>query len=149
MALSTAAGSALAISVAAPATQDAAGYAALTFTEIGLIDKIGAIGGTFAEVEFQPLKGPKITLKGSRDNGTLNPSYAVDSNDAGQALMRTAANDPTSKFYSFMITRPDGEKVYFGGIVFGAPETIDTADTVTTANPTVKVCTNYVRVPAP
>ena len=55
----TGAGSSLAISVVAPATQDAAGFAALTFTEIGGVEKLGAFGASFAKVEFQPLKGGK------------------------------------------------------------------------------------------
>ena len=37
----TAAGSTLAISVAKPATNDAAGYAALSFTEIGQVERRG------------------------------------------------------------------------------------------------------------
>jgi hypothetical protein len=70
----TAAGSTLAISIASPATKDAAGYAALTFTEIGQVEKIGAFGASFAKVEFQPLKGTKQKYKGSKDNGAIQPS---------------------------------------------------------------------------
>ena len=55
----TAAGSTLAIGTALPATHDAAGFAALTLTEIGQVEKIGSFGASFAKVEFQPLKGPK------------------------------------------------------------------------------------------
>ncbi len=148
MGSTTAAGSALAISSNAPATQDAAGYAALTFTEIGSIDKIGALGASFAKVEFQPLKGPKDKHKGSADYGSLQPSMAYDEADAGQTLLRTAADDATSKLYSFLVTYPTGAKRYFQGRVFGAPENTDGADTVIMANPTVEVCTKVVRVPA-
>lgn len=104
MGSTTAANSTLAISAAAPATKDAAGYAALTYTEIGGIDKIGPIGASFAKVEFQPLKGPKDKHKGSYDSGSLNPSMAYDPDDAGQALLRTAGAEKTSKLYSFVAT---------------------------------------------
>lgn len=148
MTSTTAAGSALAISAAAPATQDAAGYGALDFTEIGGIEKIGAIGATFAKVEFQPLKGPKDKHKGSADYGSLQPSLAIDDDDAGQTLLRTAADDETSTLYSFEATLPNGDKRYWQGRVFGFPETIDGADTVVTAAPTVEICTKVIKVPA-
>lgn len=148
MTSTTAAGSALAISVAAPATQDAAGFAALSFTEIGNIDKIGTVGATFAKVEFQPLKGPKDKLKGSSDYGSLQPSMAHDDADAGQTLLRTAADDPSQKLYSFMVTYPNGAKRYFQGRVFGAPENTDGADTIIMVNPTIEICTRVIKVPA-
>jgi hypothetical protein len=149
MTSTTAAGSALAISAGNPATNDAAGYAALTYTEVGQIDKIGAIGAVFAKVEFQPLKGAKQKHKGSRDNGSLSPTLAHDESDAGQALLRTASDDATSKLYSFLVTYPTGAKRYFGGRVFGMPETTDGADTILTAAPTIEISTDIVRVAAP
>ncbi len=143
----TAAGSALAISAAAPATENAAGYAALAFTEIGQIDKIGSVGAVFAKVEFQPLKGPKQKHKGSVDYGSLSPTIAHDDSDAGQTLLRTAADDATSKLYAFMVTYPTGAKRYFQGRVFGYPETTDGADTILTAAPTIEICTTIVKAP--
>ncbi len=148
MVSTTAAGSALAISAASPASEDAAGYAALTFTEIGQIDKIGAVGAVFAKVEFQPLKGPKQKHKGSVDYGALNPTLAHDDTDAGQTLLRTAADDATSKLYSFMVTYPTGAKRYFQGRVFGYPETTDGADTILTAAPSIEISTKIVKVAA-
>jgi hypothetical protein len=149
MGSTTAAGSALAISAAAPATQDAAGYGALAFTEVGQIEKIGALGPVFAKVEFQPLKGPKQKHKGSRDNGSLSPMLAHDESDAGQTLLRTAADDKTSKLYSFMVTYATGAKRYFQGRVFGYPENTDGADSILTAAPTIEIETDIVKVAAP
>lgn len=143
----TAAGSALAISAALPATEDAAGYNALVCTEIGGIEKIGAIGSVFAKVEFQPLKGPKQKHKGSVDYGSLNPTLAVDETDAGQTLLRTAADDTTA-LYSFLATYADGSKRFFQGRVFGFPETTDGADSILTAAPTIEICTKIVKVAA-
>jgi hypothetical protein len=148
MGSTTAAGSALAISAGTPATNDAAGFAALTYTEIGQIDKIGAVGAVFAKVEFQPLKGAKQKHKGSRDNGSLSPTLAHDESDAGQTLLRTAADDATSKLYAFMVTYPTGAKRYFQGRVFGYPETTDGADTILTAAPTIEISTDIVKVAA-
>lgn len=145
----TAAGTALAISAGAPATQDAAGYAALTWTEIGQIEKIGAIGATTNKVEFQPLKGPKQKHKGSTDYGSLQPSLAHDDEDAGQTLLRTASEPENNAKYSFKATYPDGAIRYWQGRVFGYPETVDGADTIIMAAPTVEIDTKVIKVAAP
>ncbi|WP_313534398.1 hypothetical protein [Sphingomonas sp.] len=146
MFLQTGAGSTIAISVAKPATEDATSYAALTYTEAGNCEKIGAIGSTYAKTEFQPLKGGKQKLKGSPDYGSLQPSFAHDEADAGQTLFRTAADDETNALFSFKVTYQNGAKRYFQGRVFGWPETIDGADPVVMANPTVEICTKIVKV---
>lgn len=144
MATTTVAGTALAISAGVPATQDAAGYVALTYTEIGSIEQIGTIGAAFAKVEFQPLKGPKQKHKGSVDYGSLQPSLAVDDADAGQTLLRAAA--ASNSLYAFKVTLPDGGIRYFRGRTFGYPENIGGADSILMANPTVEIDTAIVKV---
>lgn len=145
----TAAGTTLAISAAAPATQDKAGFAALSFLVVGQVEKLGTFGTSFAKVEFQPLKGGKQKYKGSPDYGALQPTIALDSADAGQALMQTAGDDETQKLYSFAVTYQDGAMRYFQGRVFGMPETADGADTMLTAAPALEICTKPVKVAAP
>ena len=145
----TAAGSTLAIGSALPATQDAAGYAALTLTEIGQVEKLGAFGASFAKVEFQPLKGPKQKYKGSKDYGALQPSVALDSADAGQTLLQAAGDDESQKLYPFRVTYADGAKRYFLGRVFGMPENADGADSMLMATPAIEICTTIVKVAAP
>jgi hypothetical protein len=149
MTLQTGAGSTLAISVAAPATQDAAGFAALTFTNIGGIEKIGTIGASFQKTEFQPLSGAKQKLKGSADYGTLAPSLAVDLTDAGQVLLKAAALIETNGLYSFKVTLQDGSKFYAQGRVFGWPVTVDGADPVVMAAPSIEICSKPVEVAGP
>lgn len=144
----TGAGSSLAICVALPATYDAAGYVALTFVEIGNVEKIGTLGSSFAKVEFQPLKGGKQKYKGSVDYGALQPSLALDSADAGQAILQTSGDDESQKLYSFRVTYQDGTKRYFGGRTFGMPETVDGADSMLMATPAIEICTKPVKVAA-
>lgn len=145
MVSTTSAGSTLAITATAPATFDETGYEAAVFTIVGGLEKIGGIGAVFAKVEFQPLNGPKDKHKGSRDNGSLAPSMALNEEDAGQILMRTASDDATSKIYYFEVVYPTGAKRWFGGRVFGMPESIEGADTIIMANPTVEIITDIVR----
>lgn len=145
MGSTTAAGSAIAISAATPATFDLAGFAALTYTDIGGVEKIGTIGATFAKVEFQPLKGAKQKYKGSPDYGSLQPSAAWDETDAGQVLLNAAAADETNKLYSFKVTKPDGALRYFQARVFGNPENIDGADSIVMGNATIEITTKTVK----
>lgn len=148
MAASSAAGSTLAISVGVPATQDAAGYAALTLTDIGGLEKIGTVGAVYAKTEFQPFQGAKQKYKGSADYGSLQPSLAHDESDAGQSILRTAADDETNRLFAFALTYPTGAKRYFQGRVFGYPEATDGADTILMATPTIEICTKVVKTGA-
>lgn len=148
MSSTTVAGTALAISAGIPATQDGTGYAALTFTEIGGIEKIGSIGATTNKVEFQPLKGAKQKHKGSTDYGSLQPSMAHDKADAGQILVRTASAPTNHALYAFKATYPNGDVRYWQGRVFGYPETVDGADTILMASPMIEIDTPIVKVDA-
>lgn len=145
MSSTTAAGTGIEISAAAPATQDAAGYTALTYTEIGGVEQLGAIGATTNKVEFQPLKGPKDKHKGSTDYGSLQPAIAHDPEDAGQTLLRTAAEPDNNALYSFRVTYATGDKRYFQGRVFGYPETTGNADSILMANPTIEITKKIVK----
>jgi hypothetical protein len=145
MTSTTAAGTKIGISAAAPATEDATGYAALTFTNIGGVEQIGAIGATTNKVEFQPLDGPKEKHKGSTDYGSLAPSIAHDEEDAGQTLLRTAANPANNALYSYEITYPSGEKRWSQGRVFGYPENVGNADSIIMANPTIEFSKKVVK----
>ena len=106
MGSNTAVGSSLAVSAATPATLDATGYAALTFIEVGQVEKIGAIGASFAKVEFQPLKGAKhafpkeyegdvfLALHGSWNRATRTGSKVV--------RLRMKNGVPTGEYQDFM-----------------------------------------------
>jgi hypothetical protein len=148
MAASTSAGSTLAISIGVPASQDGTGYAALTYTDIGNLEKIGTVGASYAKTEFQPFQGAKQKFKGSADYGSLAPTLAHDEADAGQAILRAAADDETNRLYAFALTYPTGAKRYFQARVFGYPEAIDGADTVLMATPTIEICTKVVKTGA-
>jgi len=144
----TSAGTKLAISAAAPATQTAAGYQALTYTEIGGIESIGAFGAVTEEVTFQPLRGARESYKGGTNFGSLSPSIAHDDDDAGQELLRTASEDATD-LYSFEVTYPSGAKRFFQGRVFGYPENVGAANAMLMANPSINLSTTVIKVPAP
>lgn len=148
MGSTTAAGTSWAVSAAAPATETEAGYEAVTYTEVGNLEQIGAIGAVTGKVEFTPLKGPKQKHKGSTDYGSLAPSMAHDPDDAGQTLVRTAADPDNISRLTHRVTYPSGDKRYFQGRVFGYPENVGNADSIIMANPTVEIDTKIVKVAA-
>lgn len=153
MVATTAAGTSLAISTGTPATHDYAGYLALSYTEIGGIEKIGTAGAVYDKVDFKPLKGAAQKRKGSPDHGALSPSLAHDDLDAGQAILRMASEDTSIKLYVFRVVYPNGAIRYFRGRVFGYPESVDTAATLVMVTPTIEISTRILKVdpnaPAP
>jgi hypothetical protein len=104
----------LKISAGIPATFDAAGYAALTFTTIGEITDIGEFGREYKPVTYVPLAtGGTRKLKGSFDEGSIAAQLALDTDDAGQILAKTALASTAD--FSFVVTTQNGDKYYFQG----------------------------------
>jgi hypothetical protein len=86
--ISTAAGTTLAIGAALPATYDASGYGAVSWTVVGGISAISAFGKEFQVVTFEQL-GDRNTCKrkGTSNAGRLDITLAHVAEDAGQAAM--------------------------------------------------------------
>ena len=140
MAWQTAAGATLAISTVStpPATFDAAGYAALSYTVVGEITNIGDFGKEYALVTHQPLSTRGVKKgKGSFNNGTLNPALAYDAGDAGQILLQSALESDQS--YSFRVTLQNGTVFYMRGKVMSFKPSVGGVDDVVTASPTIEV----------
>ena len=137
----TSAGTSLGVSASPPATQDAAGYSALTFTRVGGVESIAAFGPQTAVNSFQPLSGQQEKHKGPTSYGSLQIPLALDSADAGQALLRTSASPATHGMYAFQVIFPNGDKRYFQGRAFGMPETVDLPTNVLMATATVEINT--------
>jgi hypothetical protein len=75
--------------------------------------------------------------KGSFNNGTLNPTMALDPADAGQILFAAALeNDAPS---AFEITLQDGSVFYLMGLVMMYKPNVGTTDDVVTASATIEV----------
>jgi hypothetical protein len=138
MAFQTAAGATLAISNSIPATFNEAGYAALTYTEVGEITNIGEFGKEFALVTHLPLSRRGVAKrKGSFNNGTLNPTMALDPADAGQILFAAALESDAPS--AFEITLQDGTIYYLMGLVMMYKPNVGTTDDVVTASATIEV----------
>jgi len=117
------------ISSALPATDDQAGYEALTWTEVGGVLTFGEVGSTTSEVSYDLLKsGLTITEKGPTQYGKPVLTYVKRPGDTGQAAVVAAAEASNNADVALKVVRPDGEIEYFQANVMG--------DKYSEANPT-------------
>jgi hypothetical protein len=145
MAYFSTAGTTLAISAAAPATEDAAGYNALTWTLIGEITDLGEFGPTANLITHNPI-ADKITrkLKGAVNYGSMNLTMARDTTDAGQVLLRAA--QAANNAYSFRVTFQNGAKSYFKGLVLSTSTQAGSVDSITGLTSNVELTSAIVEV---
>lgn len=140
-------GTTLNVTASAPATYDAAGYAALTWTagDIGEVVNIGDLVESWGVISHNTVNTRKTRkLKGNQDLGTLNLSLAYAPGDEGQAIMRAAYDSDNA--YSFRMTLPDGTKIYFSGIVTSHGISVGGGEQITGAPYTVELTKELIEV---
>lgn len=117
MTVFTSAGTTLAISAAAPATYNEAGYEALTWTTIGEVGDLGDIPAKIYEmVTWRNIASRGTSkAKGPYDLGDQTVMVGIDPDDAGQTLLDTA-NDSDAK-YSIKQSNPNLGDVYSRALV--------------------------------
>jgi len=119
MATHTSAGTCLSVCASLPATYNAAGFDALTFTQVGELESVGEMVMRRNTGEFANLcTGNTSIIKGNRQAITVSVVCALDEDDAGQVLMM--ASEASNDLYSFCVTRSNGAKDYFVGTVVAA-----------------------------
>ena len=119
------------ISAALPATNNAAGFAALTWTEIGELTDIGSVKGrSYNTSTHAPISSAQqIEKKGSYKLGKADMVVGWDGSDAGQVLVETAANSNTA-IYSFKLLKQGGGIRYFTAQVMEFVENFGTVDNI-------------------
>jgi len=135
------AGTTFKISAGVPATFDSAGYAALSYTTVGEVLTFGEIGAQWSVDGTKPvaIKGTK-KIKTSRDPGSFTLGLALDTDDAGQVLMK-AARDSTA-LYATLITTPEGDKYYCQVLVTAFKVSIGDQSQKKMASTTLEVSTS-------
>lgn len=147
----TSAGTKLYVSAALPATYDAAGYAALAWTEIGEVITIPEFGKTFNLVTHNPLGDRKTyKRKGSYNQGSLATQVARAPSDAGQVLALAALEVDTA--YAFKVDLNDGVTTNtlqnFPGLVMSYTTNTGSVDQIRTASITIEIDGEVVEVAA-
>lgn len=146
MTVRTSAGTTLKVTASAPATFDTSGYNTL-FTAspvpatVGEITDLGEFGREFALVTHNPV-GTRGTqkFKGSFNEGTISLSLGLDTDDAGQIIMKAASLSDDN--YSFMVTTQSGDRYFFAAKVMSFKVGVGSVDSITTATSTLELTTN-------
>jgi hypothetical protein len=146
MTVRTSAGTTLKVTASAPATFNSAGYTTLFTTSpvpatVGEITDLGEFGREFALVTHNPV-GTRGTqkFKGSFNEGTMSLSLGLDTDDAGQIIMKAASLSDND--YSFMVTTQNGDKYFFQAKVMSFKVGVGSVDSITTATATLEISTN-------
>ena len=146
MTVYTSAGTTLRVTANAPATFDASGYNAVFSASpapalVGEITDLGEFGREFALVTHMPV-GSRGTqkFKGSFNEGTMTLSLGLDTDDAGQIVMKTASLSDAN--YYFQVTTQNGDKYFFAGKVMSWKVGVGGVDSITTATATLELTTN-------
>ena len=112
-------GTVIGASATQPATENIAGYVALTYTDIAEVTNFGESGGTATVTSFTPVNSGVVNKrKGSKDYGTMSLSLASDIADAGQILLKAGFDGAQEQtIHSFEITDNAGNITYFMGLI--------------------------------
>lgn len=145
MTVRTSAGTTLRVTSSAPATFDSAGYNTL-FTAspvpalLGEITDLGEFGREFALVTHNPV-GTRGTqkFKGSFNEGTMSLSLGLNTDDAGQIVMKAASLSDNN--FSFMVTTQSGDRYFFQAKVMSFKVAIGSVDSITTATTSLELTT--------
>lgn len=141
----TSAGTTIAVSASAPATYDAAGFAALTFVDIGEVTDLGEFGREYASVTHNPLGDRKtVKRKGSYNDGAITMQMARVPGDAGHVILLAGLDSDDS--YSFEVTLQDGTVNYFSAQIMSYKTGVGSVDQITTASTTLEIDNDIIEV---
>ena len=142
----TSAGTTLSISAAAPATYNAVGFAALTWTEIGEVSDLGEFGRQYNLVTFNTLGNRRtVKRKGSYNDGTIAAQMARAPSDAGKTILTAAVDSDAS--YSIKVVLQDGTIFYTTAQVMSYTTNVGNVDQITSATVNLEIDNDIVEVP--
>ena len=146
MTIQTAAGSSIAISTTAfTGTADAAGFGAKTYTAIAEVTTIPAFGKTYTVINHNPLSTRYTKkLKGSYNNGSVTLDYALDTGDAGQALLFAAVDSDSS--FAYRVTMQNGTIYYFTAQATSSPIEVGSVDSIVKGTTVLEIDSDVVKV---
>lgn len=130
MSFKTVASTAVYISVTAPATQTAAGFAALTWTKVGELTDVGSVlGREYNTATHAPVDSAQQTkIKASYTLPDAAFTCGWDEADAGQIIILAASS--SNAIYSFKMVKQDLSIRYFTAQVMKFLENSGTVDNV-------------------
>lgn len=144
----TTAGTILGVSLTLPATEDEAGYEALTLIPVGELTDIGQYGRLYEEVTSRPLAERRVRkYKGTYDEGSPSLTYDRVGGDAGQEALKSALALDTNA--AFGVTHQDGSIDYFSAKVMSLQNGGLSADSMYTGEVNLGIDSDIIEVAAP
>lgn len=146
MTIQTAAGASISISTVPYAgAETSVGFGGATYTVIGEVTNIPAIGKVYAVIKHNPISTRYTKkVKGSYDTGSFTLEYAVDTTDAGQVLLATATD--TDDLYAYKITYNNGAIRYFTAASTSLTEEVGTVDNILKGTTQLEISSEIIRV---
>ncbi len=144
-------GTIVSVSASAPATYDATGFAALTWSACGELAELPAFGAEAALATHTPLKtGIVAKRRGSLNYGSVTLTMALSSDDAGQAIIQSKgeAAAGAAAQVSVKVALVNGDIQYFTAQVMSYKTNVGNADAITMAEVTLEIDNSVVKVAA-
>ena len=142
-------GTTVSVSVTAPATYDATGFAALTWSACGQLSDLPAFGAEAALATHTPLKtGIVEKRRGSLNYGSVTLTMALSDADTGQVILaaKGAAIAGANASISVKVALVNGDIQYFTAQVMSFKTNVGNADAITMAEVTLEIDNSVVKV---
>jgi hypothetical protein len=142
-------GTVVSVSTTAPATYDAAGFGALTFSACGELAELPSFGAEAALATHTPLATCIVAKRrGSLNYGSVALTMAVSDADTGQTVLQDAAEAAagTDAAVSVKVVLVNGEIQYFTAQVMSYKVNVGNADAITMAEVTLEIDNSIIKV---
>jgi len=142
-------GTVVSVSTTAPATYDAAGFGALTWSTCGELAELPSFGAEAALATHTPLStGIVAKRRGSLNYGSVALTMAVSDTDAGQTVLQDSAEAAAGSdaAVSVKVVLVNGEIQYFTAQVMSYKVNVGNADAITMAEVTLEIDNSIIKV---
>lgn len=142
-------GTVVSVSAAAPATYDATGFAALSWSICGELADLPSFGQEATLATHTPLRtGIVAKRRGSLNFGSVTLTMGLSDFDAGQAILaqRGSAAAGSSAQVSVRVALVNGDLQYFTAQVMSFKTNVGNSDAITMAEVTLEIDNSVVKV---
>lgn len=144
----TSAGTIFSVSIAQPATEDVAGYEALTWVALGTTTSLGEIGPEY-QVTTYDIHGNRVTqkLKGQVNMGSQAVELVRVLNNPAQIIMKNAVTIDSAtedSIHSFKLEYKDGDIQYYQGLPISYRSSIGGPDDMISAAAAIELTSKII-----
>ena len=142
-------GTVVSVADASPATYDAAGFAALSWSTCGELAELPSFGAEAALATHTPLAtGIVAKRRGSLNYGSVALTMALSDDDLGQGILQTAAEAGAGADaqVAVKVELVNGETQYFTAQVMSYKTNVGNADAITMAEVTLEIDNSVIKV---